>query len=92
MANKTQQTKLLDEIYNTSFAVNELTLYLDTHPEDSAALQQFHELKARRRAALETFEQKHYPLTVDCITDAGGGWTWGDAPPPWQGGSTNVEL
>lgn len=86
------KNKLLNEIYETSFAVNELTLYLDTHPDDAQALAQFHEVMQRRKAALESFAQNFYPLTVDCVNNQKSGWTWGEAPAPWQGGMTNVEL
>lgn len=89
MENKTQ---LLNEIYENSFAINDLTLYLDTHPNDVDALAQFQEAKKRRKAAMSTFEQEYYPLTTDCISDNTNGWTWGDAPAPWIGGMTNVEL
>lgn len=86
------KTKLLGEIYETSFAVNDLTLYLDTHPEDAQALAEFQAMHARRKTAMQTFEKKYYPLTVDCMSGSKDGWTWGSAPAPWQGGMTNVEL
>lgn len=89
MADKDQ---LLIEIYDTSFAVNDLTLYLDTHPDDTMALAEFHKLKNRRKAAMATFEKEFYPLTIDCMSDGKNGWTWGDTPAPWKGGMTNVEL
>jgi len=86
------KTQLLNEIYDTSFAINDLTLYLDTHPDDTQALAEFHQLKSRRKTALSTFEQEYYPLTIDCLSDNKNGWTWGDTPAPWKGGMTNVEL
>lgn len=84
--------QLLNEIYDTSFAVNDLTLYLDTHPGDTQALAEFHKLKDRRKTAMSTFEQEFYPLTIDCMSDNKDRWTWGDTPAPWKGGMTNVEL
>lgn len=87
-----EKDELLKQIYETSFAVVDLTLYLDTHPNDRKALEAFHEFKSRRMAALEAFEKKYYPLTVDGVTDNDKGWTWGNAPAPWFGGNTNVEL
>ncbi|MDR0294520.1 MAG: spore coat protein CotJB [Oscillospiraceae bacterium] len=89
MADKTQ---LLNEIYDTSFAINDLTLYLDTHPDDARALAEFHQLKRRRKTAMSSFEQEFYPLTVDCASDRENRWTWGDTPAPWKGEMTNVEL
>lgn len=85
--------ELLNEINETSFGVLELNLYLDTHPQDTKALQLFHELKQRRKTALAAFEKEYYPLTVDCIgpDQTATQWTWGDAPAPWEG-AANVEL
>ena len=90
---------LLKEINEVSFAVNDLTLYLDTHPTDTEALQHFHQFIERRKNALQEFEAHYYPLTVDCIraenerqankdTKYGGTshWTWADGPAPWEGG------
>lgn len=89
MADKTQ---LLNEIYDTSFAVNDLTLYLDTHPEDKQALIAFDQLKNRRKTALSAFEHDFYPLTVDCVSENKSEWAWGSAPAPWKGGVAHVEL
>lgn len=87
-----EKDELLKQIYEASFAVVDLTLYLDTHPHDRNALEAFHEYQSRRKTALEAFEKKYYPLTVDGVTDHQKGWTWGEAPAPWLGGNTNVEL
>lgn len=84
----TDKTQLLNEINTTSFAVNDLVLYLDTHPDDVEGLTLFHECNGRRNKAIQEFEQEYYPLTTDCIHNAGtvGHWSWGDAPAPWEGG------
>lgn len=42
------QKSLLKYIYEVSFAVNDITLYLDTHPEDEEALQYFCKYKTLR--------------------------------------------
>ena len=89
MVNKEQT---LYEIYETSFAISDLTLYLDTHPNDAQALEQFHALHQRRKTAMQNFAQEFYPLCIDCMSDKKPGWAWGDAPAPWKGGMTNVEL
>lgn len=86
------KNKLLKQIYEVSFAVNDMTLYLDTHPNDSNALATFRVLKEQRKTALTAFEESYYPLTIDCMTDDENNWTWGEAPAPWLGGMTNVEL
>lgn len=94
MASKEQ---LMTEINQVSFALDDVTLYLDTHPADAAALDYFHQMTGRRKQALAQFEQEYYPLTRDCITSldvkadneskyAGTShFTWVDGPAPWKG-------
>lgn len=91
---------LLQRINEASFAVVDITLYLDTHPTDMEALQFFKKVMKERKIALEEFEAKYEPLMVDCVnpkennktgfaSDYPGQehWTWADGPIPWD----NVE-
>lgn len=91
---------LLQKINEASFAVNDVTLYLDTHPTDEEALAFFKKVMKERKTALEEYESQYEPLLVDCVkpkennktgfeTDfpAMEHWTWGDGPIPWD----NVE-
>ncbi len=82
------KTMLLKTINENSFAVDDVKLFLDTHPDDQEALAFFHHCKTKRKQAMEEFEQNFYPLTVDCISNvtAGSHWTWNDGPAPWEGG------
>ena len=41
--------QMLKEIGEVSFVVNDLTLYLDTHPTDKEALQAFTDAARRRK-------------------------------------------
>lgn len=91
---------LLQKINEASFAVVDATLYLDTHPTDTEALQYFKKVMNERKTAMAEFEEKYEPLIVDCVkpnennktgyaTDypAKEHWTWADGPIPWD----NVE-
>lgn len=99
MDDRMERMRLLKEIGETSFMVNDLTLYLDTHPEDPEALKAFSELSKKRRERMKTFADQFEPLTVDLVCpDPGsrsGGLTeygdqkrfaWSDGPMPWEGG------
>ena len=46
------QKQLLNRIDQVSFAVNDMTLYLDTHPCDEKALTYCHELVQERKKLL----------------------------------------
>ena len=89
------RASLLKEIDEVSFAVNELTLYLDTHPDCRDAITCFNELAPKREQLMKQFAENFEPLTVDCIAKSGGlkdHFVWLDGPAPWEGGANHVEL
>lgn len=85
MANRSQ---LLKEIQEISFVVNDLTLYLDTHPQDANALECFSQAGAKRKELMDSFASQYEPLTIDCVRPTTQ-FTWSDGPLPWdnQGGA-----
>lgn len=89
MADKMQMLRTLDQV---SFCLDDLLLYLDTHPQDQEALALYQELCAQRREAVQEFEANFYPLTKDSENSITKNmWTWGTAPLPWEA-EANVEL
>lgn len=96
MESRAQLMKKIDE---ASFAVNDITLYLDTHPTDTEALKFFEAAAAERKQLLEQYEAQYEPLQIDCVNPAVNNqtqtetkyagtahWTWADGPVPWEGG------
>lgn len=86
----TNRTSLLREIDEISFALNDLTLYLDTHPDCSEGLNEFAALAPRRAALLKEFSERFGPLTTDCLALPGmikEPFRWCEEPAPWEGGS-----
>ena len=53
MDNNMDRMQLMKEIGEASFMVNDLTLYLDTHPTDQEALKAFSEASKKRRELME---------------------------------------
>lgn len=91
---------MLKEIGEVSFMVNDLTLYLDTHPTDQAALECFSEAMKRRKQLMKEYADEYEPLTMDCVCPDSNNrsgnftkyssqkhFTWGDGPLPWEGGA-----
>lgn len=78
----------MSRISEISFALNDLTLYLDTHPTCENGLSLFHRLMEERLELLASFAGKYNPLTQasmitgDCDPEVYG---WGDGPAPWEG-------
>ena len=78
-----KKEELLQNIRCLEFAVNELALYLDTHPEDRKALC-LHKKYCNPLKTLRDMYQKVYgPLT---ITYPCNKWRWLEEPWPWEGG------
>lgn len=83
-----EREALLKQIYEVSFVVNDLTLYLDTHKEDSEALDMFAQSSMQRTQLMEDFAARFYPLTQACMAKSGSGemkFNWTDGPMPWEG-------
>ena len=74
---------LLTAIDQVSFAMDELRLFLDTHPENGEALAEFVALRKKREALLEEYRMNFGPI---CAYSAGGrtGWNWVEGPWPWE--------
>lgn len=78
--------QLMDIIDQTSFAMDDILLYLDTHPCDQAALDYYRRVVSARRNAMNAYQASCGPLMVDQVaTD--NYWTWITGKWPWEGGN-----
>ena len=69
------------------FAIYELILFLDTHPNDRKAQASFNEYKERRRAAISEYEEAFGPYVTKAIkSNPQGKWEWIKGPWPWENG------
>ncbi len=79
------QMQLLNCINEVSFAVSDILLYLDTHPDDCAALSYSREMIAVRREAMAVYARRFAPLTIDSTNDMEScRWDWVMQPWPWE--------
>ena len=74
----------LEELQKVDFALVELSLYLDTHPNDLQAVRQFNQLAQRRAQIAYAFETKYGPLMQFGHSYSRFPWQWPDTPWPWQ--------
>lgn len=72
---------LMRAIMEADFVATDLKLYLDTHPDDSRAMELYREAVRQYKACKATFEDTFYPLNA---TAAGrdGEWDWLDGTFP----------
>lgn len=77
--------ELFKLIQSTNFAIIELALYLDTHPDCPCALKTYHEYQHTFMDAVQEYEKRFGPLTIYGV-HCNDNWTWTDEPWPWQKG------
>lgn len=82
----------MTEIQQVSFVMDDLRLYLDTHPEDREALEMLKNILCQRKKLMSDFAADFYPLTMDCMAEfyeketSSACYCWQEGPAPWEGG------
>jgi spore coat protein JB len=77
-------SKQLLELQSIDFVLVELTLYLDTHPTDMSALQQFNHFSSKRKEIAADYEERFGPLLQFGLSYSRYPWQWSQDPWPWQ--------
>lgn len=72
------------EIQEIDFVLVELTLYLDTHPDDLEALKQYNSFAKKRMEMKKQFEEQFGPLQQYGNSYSTYPWAWDATPWPWQ--------
>lgn len=73
----------LSEVQVLAFAVQELALYLDTHPEDTEALELYRQYQQLYQKVSQAYEREKRPLN-HAAPDQGDTYAWLDDPWPWE--------
>ena len=76
----------LAELQALDFAIVELALYLDTHREDSEALELYQKDQELYQHCRQIYEKKYGPLSHSSAGNAEG-YPWLDDPWPWDLGA-----
>ncbi len=74
---------LFDSISAISFTLDELRLYLDTHPDCTEALSLFNDNMERRHTLIAEYTASYGPISSYYI-NSNGTWSWNDEPLPWK--------
>lgn len=77
--------KLLNEISKVDFVLKELNLYLDTHPYDQQAMENFNQYNMMKNKLVKEYTDKYGPLVLSCVDDSRE-WRWATQDWPWEGG------
>ena len=76
--------ELIMQIKAYQFAVTDIALYLDTHPEDERALCLHREYTRRLKDLRDKYQKVYGPLTIEYPCNK---WRWLEEPWPWERGN-----
>lgn len=79
----TEKQKAMRDVQERGFAAFDASLYLDSHPDDEAAVQYFRTVCKKHQQAQEVYQKHFGPLTRQ-NAGAEGRWNWVDDPWPWE--------
>ena len=79
-----EQAELLTYVDMYTFAMTDLNLYLDVHPDDKEALQLFNEYRKQSIEATKNYENKYGPLQLTSNSLNTFPWAWDNEPWPWD--------
>lgn len=83
MINKTEKPVTpLTELQALGFMIQELALYLDTHRDDSEALELYRTYQKMYAQGKELYEKEFGPLNH--MSQGNGAYNWLDDPWPWE--------
>lgn len=79
-----ERNRMLMEIQAIEFAALELNLYLDTHPGDERALQEFNSYSRKLHSLKNQYEARFGPLLNFGFSPSQYPWRWIEEPWPWD--------
>lgn len=77
------RAQMLRKLQEASFAIDDVKLFLNTHPDNQEALDYYNKQKELRKQYMEEFTSKFGPISAYDV-DTKNGWTWIDNPWPWE--------
>ena len=81
MNNKQQLMYNIDKL---SFAADDVKLFLDTHPDNTDALDYYEKIKIMRNKAVEEYTNMYGPISAYQVNVSNNSWVRNQGPWPWQ--------
>lgn len=73
-----------EQLRESRFAVIDSAMFLDTHPNDAAALEYYRRKQQKYQQAREEYMNSVGPIDIFSVDVSDGCWKWIDEPWPWQ--------
>ena len=81
---KHSREQLMNLIEVSSFALDDLVLFLDTHPNCSEAISLYEQQKRVREQAIQEYTNAYGPIDKYNVNTRQG-WSWTETAWPWEG-------
>lgn len=81
---KNEREALLYQVMQYKFALIELNLYLDTHPNDTEMVRLYNQYLDIEKKMCDKYESMYGPLTLDSEYLDKNNWVWKNSPWPWE--------
>lgn len=78
--------RLMKAIQTYDFALYELNLYLDTHPNCQHALGYYRKYSRLKSKAVDEYTDRYGAITAEQLPADANGWEWSTTPFPWERG------
>ncbi len=75
---------MLYEIMALDFAETDLNLFLDTHPDDSDAIELHNNIIKKRAVLIDSYQSMYGPITTRGYLNSDSTWDWIENPWPWN--------
>ena len=83
MVNKDEKpATTLSALQAAAFVLHDMALYLDTHRDDTEALEVYRQFQRMNQQAMMQYEKEHGPLNHKSLSE--GPYRWLDDPWPWE--------
>ena len=79
-----ERSEMLKQIKCLNFAIIDLGLYLDTHPEDTKAICLHNKYCKELKELKDAYQKVYGPLSIYYPCNK---WRWLEEPWPWEGGN-----
>ena len=79
------RASLMNQINEASFAVDDVALFLDTHPKNATALARLKMYRSERARLVEEYTARFGSMNETAnTTELGSSWKWIEGPWPWE--------
>jgi spore coat protein JB len=79
-----EREDLLNKVREFGFAMIDLDLYLDTHPDDVEKIKVYNQYLIQEKQATDEYEKRYGPLSLGSDVLNSYPWTWASTPWPWE--------